>query len=136
LEELNNFSSLYIFSLAFNAHPATQIKKDKNHAKLLDKFSRIFSPDDNYKNLRDRLAECKGPTIPPLEMYQGQLVYLNSCSLLQKKEGIVQFYILQLSSVILLELKVRTVFKCRNIKKSPIFLPLFQLSEILSRNLK
>ena len=127
---------MYIFSLALNSHAASNIKKDKNHKWILDKFSSIFSPDDNYKTLRDRLAECKGPTIPPLEMYQGELVYLNSCSLLQQKEGVVQFYTLQLASAILLELKVRTIFKIRNIKKSPIILPLFQLSEILSRNLK
>jgi hypothetical protein len=122
---------LYLFFLAFNANPASKIKKEKNHIKILDHFSSLFSPDENYKKLRDRLAESKGPIIPPLEMYQGQLIYLNSCSLLHQKEGIVQFHILQLSSVVLLELKVQSTFYVRNIKESPLYSPLFQLYAIL-----
>lgn len=97
---------MYIFCLLYRSEQAAKIKKEKNHLKIIENVNNLFSPDENYKKLRDRLAQSKSPLIPPLEMYQGELIYLNSCSLVQRKEGIVQFHLLQLSAVAILEIKV------------------------------
>ena len=100
---------MHIFLTVFESYIVANIKKEKHHIKILEKVRNIFIPDENYKLLRERLAKANLPLIPPLEMYQGQLLFLNSCALVQKEEGIIQFHILQLTSASINEIKVINV---------------------------
>ena len=127
---------MYIFSLIFDSNLVSKIKKEKHHLKVLENMKNLLSPEEDYKYLRDRIVQSKGPLIPPIEMYQGQLLYLNSCASLQQKEGIIQFYALQLSAVPILEIKVRKprILTNRIIKKCHMFLTSFPSFGTISRN--
>ena len=49
-------------------------RKDKQ---LLEKLSSVFSQEDNWKNLRERVESLKLPCIPYLGMFLTDLVYVN-----------------------------------------------------------
>lgn len=49
-------------------------RKDKQ---LFEKLTSVFSQEDNWKNLRDRVESLKLPCIPYLGMFLTDLVYVN-----------------------------------------------------------
>ncbi|RKP20342.1 ras GEF, partial [Rozella allomycis CSF55] len=73
-----------------------RLKKTKEtlSAKLLktyDDLNNVASSDLNFKNLRSRVQNAEPPVIPFPGLFQGDLVYLDTCNKDKLENGLINF---------------------------------------------
>ncbi|KAI8999981.1 ras guanine nucleotide exchange factor domain-containing protein [Gaertneriomyces semiglobifer] len=84
LEKLQNFNAVKEVLAALSTSAVYRLKKTKallpsKLIKSLEELSRLVSSELNYKNLRQRIRSSTPPLIPFPGLYQGDLVFLDTC---------------------------------------------------------
>ncbi|RKO89150.1 ras guanine nucleotide exchange factor domain-containing protein [Blyttiomyces helicus] len=110
LEKLNNFNGVKEVLAALQSSSVYRLKKMKEavgskYHRIYDDLMKLTSSELNYKNLRAKVHSAQPPLIPFPGVYQGDLVFLDTCSKNQLEGGLVNFQKLYKTSTYLLELQ-------------------------------
>ncbi|KAJ3390817.1 Kinesin-like protein kif22 [Lobulomyces angularis] len=110
LDKLKNYNGLKEFIAALQSSSVYRLKKTKEsvsakYLKIYDDLAKIISSELNYKNLRGKVMHSEPPLIPFPGVYQGDLVYLDTCNKNRLDGGLVNFYKLEKCSALILELQ-------------------------------
>ena len=76
------------------------------YLKVFDDLVKLTSSDLNFKNLRSKIHAADPPLIPFPGVYQGDLVFLDTCSRSKLENGLVNFLKFQKIASYILELQV------------------------------
>lgn len=79
------------------------------YLKLLEELKTVTSSEMNYKNLRAKVHTAEPPLIPFPGVYQGDLVFLETCGKDVLDGGLVNFIKFQKISSYVTELQVRNL---------------------------
>ena len=80
----------------------------QKHMKYFESFVNLSSIEMNWKNSRDRIADTSPPLIPMLEVYQSDLVFLDSCGSNTLPDGSINFLKFQRTVKCISQIGVRT----------------------------
>ncbi|KAI8812363.1 ras guanine nucleotide exchange factor domain-containing protein [Cladochytrium replicatum] len=110
LEKLNNFNGVKEVLAAMQSSSIFRLKKTKEAVgtkflKVHDQLIKVTSSELNFKNLRAKVHAADPPLIPFPGVYQGDLVFLDTCSKNKLEGGLINFHKFQKISSYILELQ-------------------------------
>ncbi|KAI9090515.1 ras guanine nucleotide exchange factor domain-containing protein [Phlyctochytrium arcticum] len=84
LEKLQNFNGVKEIVAALQTASVYRLKKTKEamgnkYLRIYDELARLVSSELNYKNMRAKVRASEPPLIPFPGLYQGDLVFLDTC---------------------------------------------------------
>ena len=111
LEKMNNFNGVKEVLAGLQSSAVYRLKKTKEavgskYLKIFDDLLKLTSSDLNFKNLRSKIHAAEPPLIPFPGVYQGDLVFLDTCSRSKLDNGLVNFLKFQKIAGYILELQV------------------------------
>ncbi len=74
--------------------------------RILDELNKTTANDFNYKVLRAKVHAADPPVIPFPGVYQGDLVFLDTCSKNRLEGGLINFYKYQKIASYIMEMQV------------------------------
>ena len=109
---MNNFNGVKEVLAALQSSSVYRLKKTKEaisakYLRINDDLTRTTSSELNYKNLRAKVHAADPPVIPFPGVYQGDLVFLDTCSKSRLENNLVNFNKYQRMASYILELQVR-----------------------------
>ncbi|KAI8929333.1 ras guanine nucleotide exchange factor domain-containing protein [Entophlyctis helioformis] len=110
LEKLNNFNGVKEVLAALQSSSVYRLKKTKElvgskYLKAFEELKRLTSSELNYKNLRSKVHAVEPPLIPFPGVYQGDLVFLETCGKTKIDGGLINFQKFQKIASYVLELQ-------------------------------
>nr|KAJ3420617.1 hypothetical protein HK105_005467 [Polyrhizophydium stewartii] len=110
LEKLNNFNGVKEVLAALQSSAVYRLKKTKEliggkFIKIFEELKKLTSSELNYKLLRTKVHAVEPPLIPFPGVYQGDLVFLETCGKTKLEGGLVNFQKFQKITSYVLELQ-------------------------------
>ncbi|KAJ3191847.1 hypothetical protein HK101_007350 [Irineochytrium annulatum] len=110
MEKMNNFNGVKEVLAALQSSSLYRLKKTKElvgnkHLQAYEDLVKLTSSELNYKTLRARVHAAQAPLIPFPGVYQGDLVFLDTCSKDRLEGGLVNFLKFQKLSSYILEIQ-------------------------------
>eukprot|EP00842_Homolaphlyctis_polyrhiza_P006865 jgi/Hompol1/768/HPOL_001368-RA len=110
LEKLNNFNGVKEVLAALQSSSVYRLKKTKEmvgskYLKAYEELKKLTSSELNYKLLRSKVHAVEPPVIPFPGVYQGDLVFLETCGKNKIEGGLVNFHKFQKVASYVLELQ-------------------------------
>ncbi|KAJ3318353.1 hypothetical protein HDV06_000533 [Boothiomyces sp. JEL0866] len=107
---LNNFNAVKEILAALQASAVYRLKKTKEavgvkYLKMLEELKTLTASEMNYKNLRAKVHGVEPPLIPFPGVYQGDLVFLETCGKDIIENGMVNFQKFHKLSTYIIELQ-------------------------------
>lgn len=111
LEKMNNFNGVKEVLAGLQSSAVHRLKRTREaigakYLKVYDDMIRLTSSDLNFKTLRSKIYASDPPIIPFPGVYQGDLVFLDTCSRSKLENGLVNFLKYQKIASYILELQV------------------------------
>lgn len=111
MERLNNFNGVKEILAGLQASAVHRLRKTREavgpkYLKIFDDLVKLTSSDLNFKNLRAKIHASDPPLLPFPGVYQGDLVYLDTCSRNKTESGLINFMKYQKIAGYILELQV------------------------------
>ncbi|KAJ3092462.1 hypothetical protein HK102_007086 [Quaeritorhiza haematococci] len=96
LEKLNNLNGAKEVLAALQSSSVYRLKKTKEavgskYLRILGDLVKLTSSELNYKNLRARVSNAEPPLIPFPGVYQGDLVFIDTCAKSRLDGGLINF---------------------------------------------
>ena len=96
LEKLNNFNGVKEVLAGLQSSAVWRLKKTREgvnikYLKVFDDLVKLTSNELNFKNLRAKIHASDPPLLPFPGIYQGDLVFLDTCSRNKTESGLVNF---------------------------------------------
>lgn len=76
------------------------------YLKIFDELAKLTGSDLNFKNLRAKIHSAEPPVLPFPGVYQGDLVFLDTCNKSKLENGLINFMKHQKIASCILELQV------------------------------
>ncbi|KAJ1558630.1 hypothetical protein HK096_008696 [Nowakowskiella sp. JEL0078] len=110
LEKLNNFNGVKEVLAALQSSSVYRLKKTKElvgikYFKIYEDLTKATSSELNFKNLRSKVHAAEPPLIPFPGVYQGDLVFLDTCNKNKMDGNLVNFHKFQKMATYILELQ-------------------------------
>lgn len=110
LDKLNNFNGVKEVIAALNSSSVYRLRKTQEmlgtkYVRIHDDLTKLTSNEMNKKNLRNRIHSSDPPLIPFPGLYQGDLVFLDTCNKDKLEGGLINFYKVERITSIILELE-------------------------------
>ncbi|TPX63113.1 hypothetical protein SpCBS45565_g06841 [Spizellomyces sp. 'palustris'] len=109
-QKLKNFNGVKEIVAALQTASVYRLKKTKEamgskHLRIYDELARLVSSELNYKNLRAKVRATDPPLIPFPGLYQGDLVFLDTCHKDRLDGSLVNYHKLESIARSVLELE-------------------------------
>ncbi|KAJ3293067.1 hypothetical protein HK104_004763 [Borealophlyctis nickersoniae] len=110
LERLNNYNAVKEVLAALQSSSVYRLKKTKETVsnkcmRVYEELTKMTSSELNYKNLRAKVHAAEPPVIPFPGVYQGDLVFLDTCQKDKLDGGLVNYSKLQKVTNYVIELQ-------------------------------
>ncbi|KAI8848736.1 ras guanine nucleotide exchange factor domain-containing protein [Chytridium lagenaria] len=110
LDKLNNFNGVKEVLAALQSSSVYRLKKTKElvankYLRIYDELLKLISSELNYKALRAKVHATDPPLIPFPGVYQGDLVFLDTCSKDVLENGLINFHKFQKVASYILEIQ-------------------------------
>ncbi|KAJ3035399.1 hypothetical protein HDV00_003997 [Rhizophlyctis rosea] len=110
LERMNNYNGVKEVLAALQSSSLYRLKRTKEavgskYMKAYEELTKMTSSDLNYKNLRAKVHAAEPPVIPFPGVYQGDLVFLDTCSKDTLEGGLINYQKLQKITSYIVELQ-------------------------------
>ncbi|KAJ3218223.1 hypothetical protein HDU67_006332 [Dinochytrium kinnereticum] len=110
LDKLNNFNGVKEVLAALQSSSVYRLKKTKElvankYLRIYEDLLKLISSELNYKALRAKVHAAEPPLIPFPGVYQGDLVFLDTCSKDILENGLVNFHKFQKVASYILEIQ-------------------------------